>query len=143
MRRAHVQKVVAAAAVLVLGTGVGIFAANPASSATAHCGDSRVIWNGTYDLRVPTISKSNPSSSCLLSYGDRGEGVRTLQWVMNKCYDAGLTIDESFGSRTRDALIKVQKDRGVKADGIYGADTRAAMNWALYLNGQFRKCGKW
>lgn len=143
MRHALVRKVVGITAVVAAAGGVGVAIAAPATSATAHCGYSRVFYGSVYDMRLPTISSTNHSYACQLSYGDSGEGVRTLQWILNKCYGAGLTIDKQFGSKTRAALQRVQNAEGVDDDGIYGSDTRAAMKVPKYIDGQYIHCGDW
>ncbi|WP_078942685.1 peptidoglycan-binding domain-containing protein [Streptomyces viridochromogenes] len=42
--------------------------------------------------------------------GNSGAGVKTLQKSLNFC--TGLTIDGSYGAKTRDAVMKVQSERG-------------------------------
>lgn len=123
--------------------------AAPANSATPHCGYSKLMYiqmaTGNYVARIETISKSNDSWHCQLSYGDRGEGVRTLQWTLNKCYNAGLTIDQIFGPKTREALMSAQRKAEVNDDGIYGPNTRGALLRPTYTysHGDYAGCRSW
>ena len=64
-----------------------------------------------------------------LSKGDRGEEVRALQiLLMGRGYDVGKAgADGEFGTATRNAVIKYQRDHGLDADGIAGKDTITAL----------------
>jgi peptidoglycan hydrolase-like protein with peptidoglycan-binding domain len=58
-----------------------------------------------------------------LKRGDRGDAVRALQTLLD------VKVDGSFGFGTETALRKFQQNRGLKADGIVGAQT-----WAVLLS---------
>ncbi len=63
-----------------------------------------------------------------LKMGMSGEDVIELQ---NKLTELGYytgKIDGKFGKKTRTALMKFQKAKGLKADGIMGTATMAALN---------------
>ena len=62
-----------------------------------------------------------------LSKGDKGEGVKSLQTMLNAVNSAGLNVDGSFGALTETALKNYQKHKGIAADGIYGPATKAAL----------------
>ena len=64
-----------------------------------------------------------------LSKDDRGEEVRALQiLLMGRGYDVGKAgADGEFGTATRNAVIKYQRDHGLDADGIAGKDTITAL----------------
>ncbi|HIZ16797.1 MAG TPA: N-acetylmuramoyl-L-alanine amidase [Firmicutes bacterium] len=68
-----------------------------------------------------------------LSYGATGDGVRWLQWYLNRLgyLDTPQEIDGIFGARTQAALENFQRDAGIRADGIAGRVTRAALIAAL------------
>ena len=52
-----------------------------------------------------------------------GDDVKLLQEQLNKKgYDCGK-VDGEFGTKTRDAVIKYQKDNMLTADGIVGQKT--------------------
>jgi len=64
--------------------------------------------------------------------GSSGNSVSQLQTsLQNMGYDIGSTgADGKFGKNTRAAVMKFQKDNGLKVDGIVGPNTRAAMQKA-------------
>ena len=68
-----------------------------------------------------------------LRYGSTGDGVRWLQWYLNRLgyLDTPREIDGIFGARTQAALENFQRDAGIRADGIAGRVTRAALIAAL------------
>ena len=68
---------------------------------------------------------SEPSNS--LKKGSSGNGVKWVQWYLNKAIGAGLDVDGSFGSLTRSAVLKFQKKYGLSQDGIVGPVTRGKM----------------
>lgn len=149
MRTALIRKLSVAATVAVVG-GIGTLTAAPANAAEPHCKSSHVHYISTgypnaHNARLPTISSTNTSWHCTLAYGDSGEGVRTLQWTLNKCYNAGLTIDKQFGTKTKEALAKAQKAEGLKGDGIYGPLTRGAIMRPTYRygTGEWAGCRYW
>lgn len=61
-----------------------------------------------------------------LTKGNRGEGVRWLQWELN---DRGFAcaVDGSFGSGTKEALMAYQVSVGLVPDGSCGPATRKAL----------------
>lgn len=61
-----------------------------------------------------------------LAKGNRGEGVRWLQWELN---DRGFAcaIDGSFGPGTKEALMAYQVSAGLAPDGSCGPATRKAL----------------
>lgn len=61
-----------------------------------------------------------------LAKGNRGEGVRWLQWELN---DRGFpcTVDGSFGPGTKEALMAWQVSAGLVPDGSCGPATRRAL----------------
>ncbi len=62
-----------------------------------------------------------------LSKGDKGDGVKALQTMLNAVNSAGLEVDGSFGALTEKAVKNYQSLKGLTADGIYGALTKAAL----------------
>lgn len=61
-----------------------------------------------------------------LAKGNRGEGVRWLQWELN---DRGFSsaVDGSFGQGTKEALMAYQVSAGLVPDGSCGPATRKAL----------------
>ena len=62
----------------------------------------------------------------ILKRGIKDSSVKRLQAVLNT-YGYDLEIDGSFGGKTEAAVIEFQKSRKLKADGIVGAITWAAL----------------
>ena len=69
---------------------------------------------------------SSPGSNPVLRKGDQGADVTELQ---NELTKAGFSVfaDGDFGGHTEEAVIAFQTREGLKADGIVGATTWAAL----------------
>ena len=63
-----------------------------------------------------------------MKQGFSGPAVRKLQRKLKKLGFNPGRLDGVFGRKTRAALIKFQKSRGLVADGIVGPQTLAALN---------------
>ena len=81
----------------------------------------RYIDTSTFGGRC---SYTEPCKNLKLS--STGKDVRWLQWWL-RLWDYNVSIDGSFGNKTRDAVCDVQRRRGLKVDGIVGEKTRAAL----------------
>lgn len=67
----------------------------------------------------------------VLRKGSRGDNVRELQRLLNDLgYDCGVA-DGVFGAKTEAAVKAFQTDHGLKADGIVGRNTWAALDAAV------------
>lgn len=65
------------------------------------------------------------SFACAAAYqeGDQGQDISLIQQRLNSLgYNAG-TPDGDYGSLTENAVEKFQRDRGLEADGVVGAQT--------------------
>ncbi|SHF54030.1 Putative peptidoglycan binding domain-containing protein [Caldanaerobius fijiensis DSM 17918] len=61
--------------------------------------------------------------SRLLMEGMTGHDVMQLQLILQSLgYDPG-PIDGIFGPRTKDAVMRLQRDYGIRVDGIVGPET--------------------
>lgn len=75
-----------------------------------------------------TDSLLDPEKAVLLKEGDKGETVKALQRVLEALgYSAG-PADGIFGSQTRSAVVRFQKDSGLLADGIAGPSTLSSLS---------------
>ena len=73
-----------------------------------------------------TVSVSAASYSTVKK-GSKGSDVKTLQTMLNKVDNAGLTVDGIFGSGTEKAVKNFQKANKLTVDGIVGSKTWAAL----------------
>lgn len=73
----------------------------------------------------------------ILRKGDTGEAVVDLQRVLNRAghNNEPLGLDGRFGYRTATAVTRFQQHHGLTPDGIYGPETRAALQSALTIGG--------
>lgn len=66
-----------------------------------------------------------------LAWGDRGDEVITVQRKLKQWGYYTGTVDGIFGKSTYDAVVYFQKKNGLKADGVVGSSTAAAMGIQL------------
>lgn len=127
----NLTRLLTTAAAATLIATLGGFATAPAHAATPTCKSLRLITSlpKDYQVWVPAVSDTNRSTVCLLKRGSTGVAVEYLQSSMNEIYDFNLAVDGDFGGATERALISLQRQLGIKADGIYGTQTRDAICW--------------
>lgn len=71
--------------------------------------------------------QTTEAQTTILKRGSKGAEVKSLQTKLNNLgYSVG-TADGVFGSKTETAVKKFQKAKGLKADGIVGAQTYKAL----------------
>lgn len=66
-----------------------------------------------------------------LTLGSQGAAVTQLQQDLTALGWYSNNIDGSFGPKTQDAVMSFQTSQGLKADGVVGQITKAALNDAL------------
>lgn len=76
-----------------------------------------------------------PSPDVAAKMGDKGNHVIFVQRKLNALKYSVGTVDAIFGSKTKAALEKFQKDVGIPVNGNYDAKTDAAMADALKMAG--------
>lgn len=79
-----------------------------------------------YIIDIPMSSSG--STHCHMQQGYASQAVRVLQASIVECYGISIDIDGQFGSKTKAALVTVQKREKITADGVYGPNTRNAMS---------------
>jgi hypothetical protein len=140
MRRSPAMKRIrpflAAAAALAAASGIALLpalmSAAPASAAASCTGTSLVAAVGGGNVRIPTIGNGTGSWQCELGLGNDSAAVGRLQIGLNNCnLHAGLTVDNDYGSLTRQAVINFQHAHSLSADGIYGPATGGSMKWPV------------
>lgn len=76
---------------------------------------------------MSTTKRMKRPSTVQFAVGARGEGVGELQqFLKEQGYYAG-EIDNAFGGQTEDAVKAYQRAKGLKDDGMVGANTLAAL----------------
>ncbi|HET9656097.1 MAG TPA: peptidoglycan-binding domain-containing protein [Kineosporiaceae bacterium] len=152
MRLTRKRAAVAALAAVIVGVS-GVAVAEIAQAATVTC-NGRVMKAGMVGRTVVQevygeagVPTRDGSLACRLTRGDStGTDLATspvywLQLTLNECYGAELVIDGNYGSKTRAAVMGVQRDAGIEPDGVYGPTTRDHMSFYTrrsQRNGAFR-----
>ena len=85
--------------------------ATPSTSALANASP-----NARFNLGTVTLKN-----------GSKGEPVKELQRVLNKILKMNLAVDGKLGPKTIATIKTWQKAHGLKADGLVGPKTKAAM----------------
>lgn len=95
------------------------------------------FWHNTRGADRPVAGHGgtkplNPyrQSSATLRRGSAGDGVRYVQWTLNR-FGYKCAVDGDFGPSTEAALMEFQRDLLLDADGIAGPATRAALREVL------------
>lgn len=117
---------VAQYAEIIGAQGIGWYEAQGFTHVDTRCG--RYFWKdagSNYRKTFLTCPYSEPSAN--LSMGDRGGGVKWLQWHLHKIGYAHIEIDGIFGAQTKLALKDFQHKVFLTADGIAGKRTRTAL----------------
>ncbi|MCY7277103.1 MAG: peptidoglycan-binding protein [Phormidesmis sp. CAN_BIN44] len=71
---------------------------------------------------------SNGTYSGVLRQGDRGSAVSDLQRRLSAAGYYSGAIDGIFGQQTEDAVLRLQRDRGLTVDGIAGYQVTQALS---------------
>lgn len=89
---------------------------------------NRYFWKDSSDNSRKTFSDcpyNEPSAN--LSMGDKGSGVKWLQWHLHKIGYTHISVDGAFGAQTKLAVKDFQSKCALTVDGIAGKKTRAAL----------------
>jgi len=78
-------------------------------------------------LAVFLVFGSVGEASAAVYWGMRGQQVRQVQQKLKQWGYFDGTVDGIFGQATYDAVVRFQKKNGLKADGVAGQQTLAAM----------------
>lgn len=66
----------------------------------------------------------------MLKFGSKGEDVVVLQGRLNALGFA-LAVDGHFGTKTKAAVVQLQRQSGLDVDGVVGEKTRAKLQLLL------------
>lgn len=83
--------------------------------------------NTVQKLHAKHKSNNMANHSTVLRVGSRGEAVKKAQNVLKQQGFYTASVNGVFDKNTRSAAIKFQKSKGLRADGIIGPRTMAAM----------------
>lgn len=72
-------------------------------------------------------------ATIMLSLGSSGSEVTKVQYIL-KSFNYSIDVDGKFGPQTEKAVIHFQKKSGLKADGIVGPVTMAALEKATRIS---------
>ncbi|WP_026163640.1 peptidoglycan-binding domain-containing protein [Kribbella catacumbae] len=88
-------------------------------------------YNFTCNLKLGDLPNRDPQNP----FGNPTAAIKTLQRNLNFCYGSTLRIDGKYGANTAAVVKRVQTRHKLTADGVYGPQTRSAMNWRQYNPG--------
>jgi hypothetical protein len=122
------RQITRAAAVLTLlvGTAGGVDAAAAVTQPNSHA-NAIGTCDRARNYQHAFVPALGSRVDCLLSVGNTGEAVRTLQLTLRRCYGSTITADGIFGPATRNALRYAQRQAHTEDDGVYGPNTRRAI----------------
>ncbi|MEH2375208.1 peptidoglycan-binding domain-containing protein [Nostoc sp.] len=83
--------------------------------------------NAMQKVHAKQRSNSMANHSDVLRVGSRGEAVKTAQSSLKQQGFYTGNVDGVFDRNTRSAVMKFQKSKGLRADGIIGHRTLASM----------------
>jgi peptidoglycan hydrolase-like protein with peptidoglycan-binding domain len=120
---------------LVAAAGLTLSSASPASAQAVCTGSSAFLVDTVprITVNIPTVGNQTFNDNCEMQLGDVSPAVGVLQNNLNShCangQDGRLTVDDSYGPLTREAVIDAQSHAHIPADGIYGPQTRDHIHW--------------
>jgi len=82
-------------------------------------------------LLLICMAFSIPASAASLAWGSTGSDVRLVQQRLKDWGYYKGSVDGVFGQATYNAVVSFQKNNGIKADGVVGAQTAAAIGITL------------
>lgn len=107
-------------------TGIGWYEGKKFTHVDTRAG--KYFWKDTGGNSRKTFSAcpyAEPSAN--LSMGNKGNGVKWLQWHLRKIGYNHIQIDGAFGAQTKLAVKDFQTKTGLTSDGIVGKKTRASL----------------
>ncbi|HET6834031.1 MAG TPA: peptidoglycan-binding domain-containing protein [Acidimicrobiales bacterium] len=111
--------------------GDGDFDLDADSAST--CDGVVVVETASGNAQVPgdtSLIGSEDSASCVMSEGGGDdEAVVVLQTALARCNGQSVGVDGNYGAQTTQAVMNVQQQHGVTADGAYGPATLEVMGW--------------
>ena len=79
------------------------------------------------NILIISLAVMQPISEVLSKYGYRGVEVVQIQKKLKSLGYYNGDTDGVYGTGTKNAVVRFQRDRGLTADGIVGANTLRAL----------------
>lgn len=97
------------------------------------CDGVVVVETASGNAQVPgdtSLIGSDDSANCVMREGSGDDGaILVLQTALVRCNGQNLTVDGDYGAQTTQAVMNVQQQHGITADGAYGPATLEVMGW--------------
>jgi peptidoglycan hydrolase-like protein with peptidoglycan-binding domain len=97
------------------------------------CDGVVVVETASGNAQVPgntSLIGSDDSANCAMREGNGDEeAILVLQTALARCNGQRVTVDGEYGAQTTQAVMNVQQQHGIGADGAYGPATLEVMAW--------------
>lgn len=102
-------------------------------SSAPTCDGVVVVETASGNAQVPgdtSLIGSDGSANCVMQEGSGDdEAILVLQSALVRCNGQSVGVDGDYGAQTTQAVMNVQQQHGVTADGAYGPATLEVMGW--------------
>jgi hypothetical protein len=100
------------------------------TKSTNRCGSGGMLagWNNLPVISTGKVFPKYNLGTSTLRNGSKGEAVMELQRFLNNKLNFSLAVDGKLGSKTIIAIKKLQKENGLKVDGVVGEKTKFLIN---------------
>lgn len=96
-----------------------------------------IVFTVILSVLIIFISLTSSTAQALSKYGSTGDEVIAIQKKLNELGYYNGSIDGSFGTNTKKAVIAFQKDNNLSADGVVGDKTLEALGITSSNNSSF------
>jgi hypothetical protein len=97
------------------------------------CDGVVVVETASGNAQVPgntSLIGSDETTNCVMGEGSGDdEAILLLQGALVRCNGQSLDVDGDYGAQTTQAVMNVQQQHGVTADGAYGPATLEVTGW--------------
>ena len=97
------------------------------------CDGVVVVETASGNAQVPGDTSalgSDDSANCVMREGSgTDDAILVLQNALVRCNGQSVGLDGDYGAQTTQAVMNVQQQHGVTADGAYGPATLEVMGW--------------
>lgn len=96
-----------------------------------------IVFTVILSVLIIFISLTSSTAQALSKYGSTGDEVIAIQKKLNELGYYNGSIDGSFGTNTKKAVIAFQRDNNLSADGVVGDKTLEALGITSSNNSSF------